>query len=124
VQVATILDAETLLAPLFSGAEVERVAALHLGPGRSLIGLTLEAAGNAGDVELPVARILASALKLGAHGIIVAHNHPSGDPAASRADAQATEALLSGAAALGIRLYDHIIFAGERSSSFAALGLL
>jgi DNA repair protein RadC len=122
--IVTVDHAEALLAPLFVDADVERVGVLHLGSGRALIGLTLQPEGSEGEVELPVAGILGTALKLGAAGIIVAHNHPSGDPAPSAEDRAATAALARGAAAVGVRLYDHLIFGGGRSSSFVALGLL
>jgi len=122
--VGTAGHAEALLAPLFASLAVERVAVLHLGPARALIGITLEECGAEAEVELPVGRILGRALTLGASGIIVAHNHPSGDPDPSAADRRTTEALERGAAMIGIRVYDHIIFGGGRTSSFAALGLL
>jgi DNA repair protein RadC len=117
-------DAERLLAPFFCSAEEERIAVLHLGAGRALIGVTLEAAGAEAEVELPVEQILRSATRLGACGLIVAHNHPSGNPEPSAADKMATRALQRGGAAVGIRLYDHLIFGGDRWRSFAALELL
>ena len=57
-------------------------------------------------------------------GWSIAHNHPSGDPSPSRADIEATRRLAEAAAALGIRLHDHLIFAGGDCRSFRALGLL
>jgi DNA repair protein RadC len=113
-----------LLAPWFGVDDPERVAVAHLASGRTLIGLTYEGAGLEGEVELPIGSILASALRLGACGIVVAHNHPSGDPTPSRADKQATAALQKAAEGVGIRLYDHLIFGRGRTVSFAALGLL
>jgi DNA repair protein RadC len=113
-----------LLRPFFEGAEEERVAVLHLGPDRQVIGLTREGAGGRGDVELPVGAIVASALRLGAAAIIVAHNHPSGDPSPSAEDVAATRMLAEAASAVGVRLVDHLVVAGEELRSFAGLGLL
>jgi DNA repair protein RadC len=124
MRIATAQDAATVLAPHFASAAEERVAVLHLGADCDLIAVTHEQAGNAREVALPIRSILASALRLGAEAIVVAHNHPSGDPSPSDADREATRRLADAARALAIRLVDHIIFAGGESRSMAALGLL
>jgi len=122
--IGTAPDAARIFAPLFADNREERVAVIHLGPERRLLGVTLEQIGAEDEVELPVGRILGNALRLGSHGIVVAHNHPSGDPTPSSSDRAATRALSVAAAEVAVRLYDHIIFAGESSASFLALGLL
>ena len=122
--VGTVTDAAELLAPFFTSAGEERVAVIHLGADRRLLALTLEEVGGEAEVELPIGRILASALRLGAHGIVVAHNHPSGDPSPSIEDKAATRALAGAAEQVEVRLYDHLIFGGGRRSSFRDLGLL
>lgn len=122
--IGTVPEAAQVFAPLFGDLSEERVAVLHLTPERRLLALTLEETGAEDEVELPVRRILSNALRLGSHGIVVAHNHPSGDPTPSASDEAATSALAIAAAEVDVRLYDHIIFAGDRSSSFLALGLL
>lgn len=53
--------------------------------------------------------ILCPAIKRGAAGIIIAHNHPSGDPSPSRNDIQATERIYKASQIIGIELIDHII---------------
>jgi DNA repair protein RadC len=122
--IGTAAQAAALLAPLFASGESEKVAVLHLGEGSRLIGMTFEGKGGAGDVELPIRRILSSALRLRARSIVLAHNHPSGDPAPSASDEAATRALATAAAGLDIGLHDHLIFAGGECSSFRSLGLL
>jgi DNA repair protein RadC len=64
------------------------------------------------------------AIALGASGIIIAHNHPSGDPTPSGADRQVTDQLVAAGRLLDIPVFDHIIIAGERYTSFAEAGLL
>lgn len=59
-----------------------------------------------------------------AAGIIVAHNHPSGDPTPSAEDRAVTRQLVAAGQLLDIPVYDHIIVAGERFLSFATAGLL
>jgi DNA repair protein RadC len=120
----TVAQASALFAPLFESAEGEKVAVLHLAEDRRFIALTLQGAGGEDEVELPIQEILQTALRLGAGSIVVAHNHPSGDPAPSAADEAATRALAIAAAGVDIRLQDHLIFSGSECRSFRSLGLL
>ena len=113
-----------LLAPLFAPAEREMVAVIHLDRDHRLLAIAVEQAGGEDEVELPIRAILTKALRIGAEAIIVAHNHPSGNPDPSSADEAATRALATAAAAADIRLYDHIIFGGGDCRSFRSLGLL
>jgi DNA repair protein RadC len=68
--------------------------------------------------------VVKAALKHNAASLIVAHNHPSGDPEPSAADRTLTDALKSALALVDVRMLDHIIVAGTRTLSFAELGLL
>jgi DNA repair protein RadC len=61
---------------------------------------------------------------MGAAAIIVAHNHPSGDPTPSADDRAVTEQLAAAGRILDIPVHDHIIIAGSRYTSFAEAGLL
>jgi len=123
--VATARDAAELFGPCFaetSGGETLAVA--HLDAGRRLIELVVIEAAAESHVDLPVRRILEDALRLGSAGLIVGHNHPSGDAQPSWDDVEATRELAETASRLGIRLHDHLIFAGEDVSSLRSLGLL
>ncbi len=59
-----------------------------------------------------------------AAGIIVVHNHPSGDPTPSGEDKAVTQQLVAAGRLLDLPLYDHVIIAGDRFLSFANAGLL
>ena len=72
----------------------------------------------------PLKKIVADALEYHAAGILLAHNHPSGDPRPSASDCQATRRLATAAEALNCRVLDHLIFAGGGCTSFQKLGLL
>ncbi|HYJ52414.1 MAG TPA: JAB domain-containing protein [Allosphingosinicella sp.] len=117
--IATDRDARRLLAPLFAGATEERLAILHLDSGGRAIAVEEKASG-----DLVLRDILRAALQRDSAGLVVAHNHPSGDPRPSPEDIDVTRALAEIGARLGIRLHDHLIFVGEAYSSFRALGLL
>ena len=51
------------------------------------------------------------------HSLILAHNHPSGDPTPSRADIASTKAVCEALSGIGITLHDHIIIGGEANFS-------
>jgi len=59
-----------------------------------------------------------------AAGIILIHNHPSGNPSPSEEDLRVTKLLVEAGRLLGIKVYDHIILAGERYRSLADENLL
>ena len=68
--------------------------------------------------------VFRAAIAEAAAGIIVVHNHPSGDPTPSAEDRAATKQLVSAGQLLDVPVYDHVIIAGDRFVSFAATGLM
>jgi len=52
------------------------------------------------------------------------HNHPSGDPAPSRADIQMTRAIIDMAGPLGVAVHDHIIVGRQGTASLKGLKLI
>ena len=102
----------------------ERVFVLPLdGNGRVLAKPILVAVGHVdGTVAIDAGAIFREALKVGAEELIVAHNHPSGNPTPSRADIAATARLQDGAELVGLKLIDHLISGnGERFCSLAEM---
>ena len=89
----------------------ERVFVLPLdGSGRALAKPILVAVGHVdGTVAIDAGAIFREALKAGAAEIIVAHNHPSGDIAPSKADIAATKKLREAGELLSVPLLDHLI---------------
>jgi len=80
--------------------------------------------GHASGVDFPLRAIIADAAYHASAGILLAHNHPSGDPSPSNSDLRATRRLVAAAEALGCRVLDHLVFAGTECSSFRSLGYL
>ena len=68
--------------------------------------------------------IVKRALELNASALILVHNHPSGDPAPSKADIAMTREVASAAKALGITIHDHLVIGRSGHASFKSLGLL
>ncbi|HEX7885507.1 MAG TPA: DNA repair protein RadC [Phenylobacterium sp.] len=64
------------------------------------------------------------ALELSASAVLLAHNHPSGDPAPSRADIDMTRQVVEALRALRIAVHDHLVVAGDQVASFRAQGLI
>lgn len=80
--------------------------------------------GDQFGTDFPLRRIVADAAVLGSRAIVLAHNHPSGDPTPSHADKRATSRLACAAEALDCLLVDHLVFGAGRCASFRELGLL
>ena len=80
--------------------------------------------GSDAHTVVDARQILKTAIELSATAMIVAHNHPSGDPEPSPEDRTLTRRLVAGAGSLGIQVNDHLIIAGERWTSLAERGEL
>jgi DNA repair protein RadC len=122
--IRTARDAAEVVAPIFSGLAEEKLAVLHLDDDRRLLGMAEGRMEADAEVNLPIRSIVADALRFGSAGLILAHNHPSGNETPSAADVEATSRLGLVVSELGISLHDHLVFGGPRISSFRALGLL
>lgn len=68
--------------------------------------------------------VFRAAIAEAAAGIIVVHNHPSGDPTPSTDDRAVTRQLVDAGRVLDVPVYDHVIVGGDRYVSFAEGGLL
>ncbi len=68
--------------------------------------------------------VFRAAIAEAAAGIILVHNHPSGDPTPSAEDRAVTRQLVAAGQLLDLPVYDHVIVAGDRYLSFATAGLL
>lgn len=106
------------------GQDQELVAIAYLDAQAEMLGLRISTEGQSGEVMLPLKDILRDVLDKDPHALVLAHNHPNGDPRPSTTDRQATQALCAMLRPLGVRVADHIILAGEERISFRDLGLL
>ena len=80
--------------------------------------------GDETGAEFPLRQIIVDAAQHGSRGILVAHNHPSGDPTPSDSDRRSTRRLASAAEALDCTVLDHLVFAGGECASLRQLGYL
>ena len=78
--------------------------------------------GGITESTVDVRLVLRQALLIGAPNIILAHNHPSGNPYPSRQDDELTKRLQSACHAVSLRLLDHIIIGDDTFYSYADEG--
>lgn len=112
VRVETAAQAAAIIrAELPKDQKEERVFVLPLDAnGKMLAKPILVSVGHQdGTAAIDSGAIFREALKAGAEEIIVAHNHPSGDPTPSKADIEATKRLKAGAELVGLIFLDHLI---------------
>ena len=87
-------------------------------------GIFEASSGSSAGVLVDPKLIMAAAIKSNACGIILAHNHPSGNLRPSESDKALTHKIKNGAAFLDIVVHDHIVLSSESYFSFADEGLL
>ncbi|MBV8908441.1 MAG: JAB domain-containing protein [Sphingomonas sp.] len=80
--------------------------------------------GDETGAEFPIRQIVSDALHHHSAGIVLAHNHPSGDPRPSDSDCRVTRRLATAAEALDCTVLDHLVFGGSDCSSLRQLGYL
>jgi len=103
------LDTLPVLERLFAGRESEALAVLLLNTKNAVIGAEIVYTGNVSASLVRVGELYRSAVRLNASSVILAHNHPSGDPTPSPDDLHLTAEALAAGRLLDIDLLDHVI---------------
>ncbi len=103
---------------------IERVRVLHLNAKNILIRDEVVSEGSIDQASVHVREVIRRAMDLGTSALILVHNHPSGDPAPSRADISLTREIIEAGKRLNISVHDHVIIAASGQSSMRALGLI
>jgi len=107
-----------------SRSSVECVHAFFLDAGNHLLLDEIVATGTVNHAPVYPREILRRAIDCDAVGMIVVHNHPSGDPTPSLADHRTTRELARAAEAIGVKLLDHLIVSSGGHISFRQSGWL
>ncbi len=107
-------DAVRLLAPELRGLEVESFRVLVLDVRRRVIGNEEVSRGTLDATLVHPREVFRPALRLGGASLLLAHNHPSGDPEPSPQDWSVTLRLVRAGRLLGVPVTDHLILAGPR----------
>lgn len=106
------------------GLPREQFRALFLDKKNQLIAEEVMNEGTVDHAPVYPREIMRRALELSASAVILAHNHPSGDPTPSSADIDMTRQVVEAARALRIAVHDHVLVAGDQAVSFRALGVM
>lgn len=108
----------------FRSKKQEYFICLSLDSSRRLITQRVVTIGTLTTALVHPREVFAGPLADRAAAIVVAHNHPSGDPTPSDVDIEVTQQLVAAGQILGIPLYDHIILASKIHYSFRRCSLL
>ncbi len=103
-------------------AAEENFMVLHLDVRHRVIGVDHMAKGSATGIEVHPREVFKSALLNNASAIILAHNHPSGDPSPSRQDLELTNRLRQIGELHGIEVLDHVVIGANGCNSMAEKG--
>ena len=110
------------LAPIMCGLPREQFRVLCLNSRNALIADIQVAQGSITQCPVDPRDVFSAAITSKASAIILAHNHPSGDPTPSVADLELTRQLVQGAHLFCIRVLDHMVFGDWSFSSLARRG--
>ncbi len=122
-----ISDSKTafqVLSPLLSDLQTEEFWALFLNQNNRIIYRTRLTQGGISESVVDVRILFKTALEHFATGIIVAHNHPSGNLTPSKADLDITRKIKESGTLLNITLFDHLIISQKGYYSFADENIL
>ncbi len=117
-------DVVRLVAPRLRDLAVEEFHLLALDSQSQVLRTVLVTRGLLNSSLVHPREVFRPAIVEAAAGVIVVHNHPSGDPTPSAEDRAVTRQLRAAGQLLDIPLYDHVIVAGDRWTSLAQAGLL
>ena len=124
VRIRSAQDVVDLLMLRFKECETEHFKCVLLNAKHEVMKvLDVSQGGLDGTAALP-RDVFRQAVREGACGVIVCHNHPSGDPEPSRDDLSLTKRLADAAAVLGVSLLDHIVFGDGRHVSIKERNLI
>jgi DNA repair protein RadC len=102
----------------------EEFRGLYINKRQFLLGSELLAIGSLEMIYVSKRDIFAPAIDLNARGIVLIHNHPTGNPEPSVEDKELTKEIEEAAKMLGLVLLDHVIIGSESYFSFRLEGLI
>jgi len=119
-------EAVAILRPLYAELDGDRehFAILALNTQNVVVGFKVVSTGGTAGSLVDARNLFRDALLLGALSLILAHNHPSGDPTPSREDIRLTRQLVEGGRLLDMPIRDHVVLGDDAFMSFAEKGLL
>lgn len=124
IHLQTPADVARLLIPQVEHLQQEQLHVLNLTVKHRLVSAHMVYQGTISSSPLRVAEVFRPAIIEAASCIVVAHNHPSGDPAPSPEDLEVSRQLVAAGELLDIEVIDHIIIGHRRWLSLRERGLM
>ncbi|MEZ5710898.1 MAG: DNA repair protein RadC [Blastomonas sp.] len=104
--------------------KIERVRVLYLSSKNVLMSDEHMGDGSVDQAAIYTRQVIKRALDLGATGLILVHNHPSGNPQPSKQDIAITRDIIDAGRRLGITVHDHVIIGLKDHHSMRSAGLI
>lgn len=123
-RIITINDAVNYFSKVMRGLVGETVYLMCLDIRYKIISCTKVADGSFDAVPIDVRKIVKLALAANSPHVILAHNHPAGNPRPSVEDVKATQRVMSALSPLSINMIDHVIISPNGFYSFSAQSLI
>ncbi len=123
LQVKSPADAANLLMLEMSTLEQEHLRTIMLNSKNHVLKIHTVYVGSVNTAQVRIAELFREAIRLNCVALIVAHNHPSGDPTPSAEDVAVTRAMVEAGKLLGIEVLDHLVIGQQRWVSLKERGL-
>lgn len=123
-KISSSKDAFEILQPIIGELEHEEFWILYLNNSNKVLQKSQLSKGGITGTLVDVRIVMKQTLELGAVGLILAHNHPSGTLKPSRADKEITQKIKKASESLDIKVLDHLIVTQKDYFSFADNQLL
>jgi DNA repair protein RadC len=122
-QIRTPADVATMLMAEMAHLEQEQFRVLFLDTRNRVLGSEPVYKGSLNQSQVRVGEVFREAVRRNCAAVIVAHNHPSGDPSPSPEDVAVTRDLVAAGRLLGIEVLDHLVIGQQRWVSLRERGL-
>lgn len=116
--------AAEVLGPALVGRDRERCVAALLDTKHRLLEVTTVSVGSVDHTFMSPREVFRDALLANASALVLAHNHPSGDPEPSRDDELVTSRLVRAGELVGVDVLDHLVIGSDGWVSLARRGAL
>ncbi len=124
VEVTSPEAAAGVLVPVLAGADRERCVVALLDTKHRLLRTATVSIGSIDHTFMAPREVFRDALLANAAALVLAHNHPSGDPEPSRDDEQVTRRLVRAGELIGVAVLDSLVVGATRWVSLARRGVV
>ncbi len=121
-QITCPADAANLLMPEMEWLEQENLRTLLLDTKHHVLASPTVYVGNVNTSVIRIAEVFRDAVRLNCAALVVAHNHPSGDPTPSADDIRVTKQIVEAGKILDIEVLDHLVIGRQRYVSLKERG--